>query len=193
MLNIALGIVHNKANAAANRAQITNLVPLVVPHYLPEGSGTLEDNTGIYYTLSGVSTEHVVSLYQVVPFGVTRPNNMNSIDSHNVIYGNNDTNKTAYHSRFFNWLFKRGTDYGADVVLYVRFPNLFAAADLDLALARLTTTRVFLERVWGKAASVRLLRVLRSFGEETLSEALSFDAAVTALKVRIVARGLEWE
>jgi hypothetical protein len=118
---------------------------------------------------------------------------MGDIDSWNVIYGNNDTDKTGDHARFFNWLFKRATDNGAEVVCYARFPSLIDAADLNIALARLTTTRVFLERTWGKIAHVRLLRLLRSFREETLDETQTFDNAITSLKARIIARGMEWE
>lgn len=193
MLNIALGIVHNKNTNAANRQQITNLLPLVVPHYLPEPDGTADNNVGVYFTLAGVTTEHVARFYQVVPFGVTRPTNMDLLRSHNVIYGNNDTDKTGDHSRFFNWLFKRGTDNGADVVCYVRFPGLIDAGDIDTALGRLTTKRIFLERAWGKMVSARLMEAWRSFREETLREDLVFDDAVTELKTRIVAYGLESE
>lgn len=192
MLNLALGLVHNKANNAANRAQITNLLPLVVPHYLPEGA-TVDDAAGVSYTLAGVTTEHVARFYQVVPFGVTRPNNMGLLDSHNCIYGNNDTDKTGDHARFFNWLFKRGCDYGADVVCYVRFPNLLSAADVETMLSRLTNTRVFFERTWGKAVSVRLLRALRALGQETMREDLTFDDALPDLRARIQAAGMEYE
>lgn len=186
MPKLAVGLVHNKNTALANRQQIQNLLPLVVANTEP---GTERR----YYTLSGVTTPHEAIFFQVVPFGVAPPNNLYDLDSYKVFYGNNDTDKVGDHARFFNWLFKRGTDFGADVVLYVRFPNLFGAADLDTALGRLTSTRVFLNRVWGKAASVMLLRALRAAREETLDEALPFDNAVEALKTRIVARGLEWE
>ena len=191
MLRLALGLVHNKANNAANRAQITNLAALVVATQV-----TNPDVPGAFtwsYSLSGVTVEHTAIFFQVVPFGVTRPTNMGLLPSYNVIYGQGDNDKTADHSRFFNWLFKRGCDYGADVVFYVRFPSLIDAADINAALARLTTTRVFLERAWGKMASVQLLQVLRALREETLDESLQFDDAVTALKARLAARGLEWE
>jgi len=186
MLRLAVGLVHNKNTALANRQQITNLAALIVTNTEP-GTGR------VYYTLSGVTVEHECIFFQVVPFGVTVPTNINSIDSYKVFYGGGDSDKTGDHARFFNWLFKRGSDYGADIVLYVRFPNLLAAADINLALLRLTLTRVFLERVWGKMVGVRLLQVLRSFQEETLNETLTFDTAVEDLKSRIVARGLEWE
>jgi hypothetical protein len=186
VLKIALGLVHNKNTALANHQQIQNLLPMVVTNTEPV---TLRK----YYTLSGVTMEHEAIFFQVVPFGVTPPNNLSDLDSYKVFYGNNDTDKTGDHARFFNWLFKRGTDYGADVVLYVRFPSLFGAVDLDLRLARITSTRVFIEAAWGKAVHVKLLRVLRAAVEETLDESLQFDNAVTALKARIIARGLEWE
>lgn len=192
MINIALGLVHNKNTNAANRAQITNLLPLVVTHYLPDGA-TADTATGVYYTLAGVVIEHTVKFYQVVPFGVTRPSNMNLLNSHNVIYGTGDENKTGDHSRFFNWLFKRGTDGGADVVFYVRFPNLIDAGDISVALGRLTTTRIFLERTWGKVISIRLLRILRALRQETLREDLTFDNALPDLRQRIQALGLEYE
>jgi hypothetical protein len=185
-LKLACALVHNKNTALANRTQITNLAALVVTNTDPV--------TGrVSYTLSGVTIEHECIFLQVVPFGVARPSNMGNLNSYNVIYGTGDENKTGDHARFFNWILKRGCDYGADIVLYVRFPNLLAATDINLALARLTTTRVFLERTWGKMASARLLQVLRSLREETLDEGQAFDNAVEDLKARIVARGMEWE
>src|SRR5574341_105300 len=185
MLNLALGLVHNKATALANRQQIANLLPLVVKTFVQTGTDGSGNPIGFFeYTLAGVATEHRVKFFQVVPFGVTPPNNLYDLDSYKVFYGNNDTDKVGDHARFFNWLLKRGCDYGADVALYVRFPSLFGAADLDTALGRLTSTRVFLERVWGKAASVILLRRLRENRQETLDETLAFDEAVAALRAR---------
>ena len=191
MLRLAFGLVHNKASDAANWAQITNLAAMVVATQV-----TNPDVPGAFtwsYSRSGVTVEHTAIFFQVVPFGVTRPSNMGLLPSYNVIYGPGDNDKTGDHARFFNWLLKRGCDYGADVVFYVRFPSLIDAADINAALARLTTTRVFLERAWGKMASVQLLQVLRALREETLDESLQFDDAVTALKARLAARGLEWE
>ena len=189
MIKIAVGLVHNKNTALANRQQIQNLLPLVVTNTDANGRKT--------YTLSGVTIEHEAIFFQVVPFGVTPPTNLYDLDSYKVFYGANDTDKVGDHARFFNWLFKRGTDYGADIVCYLRFPALVDAADLNLAIARLTTTRVFLNRVWGKMASVTLLRTLRatrqSNTEDTLDETLSFDNAIETLKARILARGMEYE
>lgn len=185
MIKLALGLIHNKATALANRQQIQNLLPLVVSN--------TDANGRPFYTLSGVLTEHEVMFYQAIPFGVAHPNNLYSLDSHKVFYGAGDENKTGEHPRFFNWLFKRATDYGAEVVCFVRFPTLFASADIDVALARITTTRLLLVRTWGFMVSVRLLRALRAMGEETLDEGQAFDNAIDNLKTRMQARGMEWE
>lgn len=194
MIHLAVGLIHNKTGNG-NRNQINTLVPLIVRH-IETGidPDTQEGDTGrIWYTLSDLNTEHEVKFFQVIPFGVNPPNNLYSLDSWKVFYGQGDEDKVGEHSRFFNWLVKRGTDHGADVVLYVRFPNLFGAVDLDTTLSRLTTRRVFIERAWGKAFSVILLRRLRENRQETLREDLPFDDALLDLRARIIALGLEYE
>ena len=194
MLHLALGLVHNKGNLA-NRQQIQNLLPLVVKNIEPildpdTNQPMFDAQSGDplvwhWYSLAGLSVAHEVKFYQVIPFGVNPPNNLYDLDSAKVYYGPNHADKTGEHPRFFNWLLKRGTDNGAGISLYLRFPALFGAVDLDLRLGQLVNDMEFLEPAWGKVATLRLLRVVGQLREDT-----NFDAAVTDLKARIIQRGL---
>jgi len=187
MLHLALGLVHNRGNLG-NRAQIANLLPLVVPHFEQEGLNPDSEPYGQWwYSLLNLTLEHQVRFYQIIPFGITPPNNLYDLDSHKVFYGQGDVDKTGEHPRFFNWLLKRGTDYGADVAIYLRAPTLFSAIDLDTRLQAMEADRVLLEPLWGKVATVRCLRAVGQLREDR-----TFDLAVDDLKARILARGLRY-
>lgn len=196
MFRLGLGLIHNRGNLG-NRSQIQSLLALVVQHFVqftdPDtGALLVNSDSGEprgyeWYSLAGVTTEHEVRFYQVVPFGVNPPNNLYDLDSHKVFYAARDEDKVAEHPRFFNWLLKRGTDFGADAAIYVRFPLLFSSIDLDLRLQRIIQNpdRVLLEPTWGKVGTVRLLREVGQVRED-----LDFDSGLTDLRARIAARGL---
>lgn len=125
-MNLAIVLTHNKPD---NSKQIEDLASLIEDNRTPEvdkegnPTGRMDKNGEIitrhtHYNLKGLP-EHEVKFYQIVPFGVERPANMNLIDSHNVIYGKGDEDKVRNHKRFFNWGLKRATDYGADLVLHL--------------------------------------------------------------------------
>jgi hypothetical protein len=192
MLSIALCIVHNRTNLG-NRQQITALAGLLTTHYEPAPDATATARDWQWYSLTDLAVEHVVTVYQVLPAGVARPNNMNTLYGYNVIYGGGNADKTGEHPRFFNWALKRGVDNGADIAGYLRFPALFGANDLNTAIGRLTSTRVLITRTWGWLLSPILLRTLRAAGEETLNETMLFDDAITDLRQRLTLRGLESE
>ena len=187
MIQLALGLVHNRGNLA-NRQQIANLLPIVISHFEQTGTGSDGEPIGSWwYSLQNLTLEHRVKFYQVIPFSVNPPNNLYDLDSYKVFYGAGDEDKTGEHCRFFNWLLKRGTDYGAEVVLYLRSPALFGAIDLDTRLRAMEADRVFLEPLWGKIGALRLLREVGQLRENRV-----FDLAVDDLKVRITARGLRY-
>jgi hypothetical protein len=137
----------------------------------------------IFYSLTG--TVHRVRFYQVVPFGVTSPENVDAINSQKVWYRARDEDKVNDHPRFYNWGLERGTDYGAEAVVHITDPVTYTTADLEIHLATLRNSMVFREPIWGK---VTALRLLREVGQ--LDERLTFDNALVDLRARIDAAGL---
>jgi len=198
MLKLSLGLVHNKGNLG-NRQQIQNLLPLVVAHWEtlldPDTGEPIVDPIsgdpvqGIWYSLSNLTIEHKVSFYQVIPYGVNPPNNLNSLNSSKVFYGAGDNDKTGEHPRFHNWLLRRGTGEGADICLYIRFPTLFGLVDLETRLTLMANNDrlVLMEPTWGKMTALRCLSEVGRLAEDR-----PFDDAFTDLRQRIINRGLEW-
>ena len=183
-MNLAICLIHNR-NAAANRNQITAIADLVVSNYLPLGS-TSEEYEERYYTIAGLTVPHVANFYQVVPFGASRPNNMGTLDSHNVLYGARDEDKIGTHPRFRNWPIKRACEYGADVVALVTDHAQFTVAGLALQIARLVDRRLLVLPLWGLAVSCRLFPLIGQFRED-----LNAVDALADLRARILAAG--WE
>ena len=183
-MNLAICLIHNRT-APQNRNQITTIAALVVPNYLPPGA-TADDYDAVYYTISGLAVEHVARFYQCVPFGVNQPNNMGLLDSHNVIYGVRDENKTGTHPRFRNWCIKRACDYGADVVALVTDHAQFTVTGLALQIARLVNRRVLVLPLWGLAVACRLFPLVGQFREDQ-----NATDSLADLRDRIVAAG--WE
>jgi len=178
-MELAFILVHN-LGALANAAQITTMMTLITPVVeLIDG----EDTVMPVYDLIG--TLHRVRFYQVVPFGVETPANLDALNSHKVWYKAGDEDKVSDHPRFYNWGLKRGTDYGAQTVVYITDPVTYTTIDLELHLTQLRNSMVFREPSWGK---VTALRLLREVGQ--LNERLTFDNAIVDLRARIDAAGL---
>jgi len=187
VLNLALGLVHNRGNLG-NRQQIINLLPLVIPHFEQTDTDPGGEPVGFWwYSLLNLTLEHQVRFYQVIPFGVNPPNNLYDLNSRKVFYYAPDDDKVDEHPRFLNWLLKKGTDEGADVAIYLRAPALFSAVDLDTRLRAMEADRVLLEPLWGKIMAVRLLREVGQLREDQ-----AFDLSVDDLKARITAKGLRY-
>lgn len=113
-----------------------------------------------YYTLQGLP-DYEVKFFQIIPFGVTPPPNLDQIDSHKVWYGEGDSDKQGDHPRFFNWAVKRGTDYGAEIVLYMDDVKKLSIDDLAIELNTLADPNVkteFIKNVSGKQITVKALR-----------------------------------
>jgi hypothetical protein len=190
---ISVVLVHNRNNTQ-NVAQINALLPKIITTWMtPDGpAGVPRDqipNETPYwpiFTISGVSTPHEVLFYQILPFGATKPSNMDLLWSHNVIYGQGDNDKTGSHPRFINWLMKRGFDQGADVVVYIADTVSFTGASLQTELNALSETMVLREPSWGKVIAKKLFIVVGQ-----LLEDLNFNASLLNLRQRLIAAGLE--
>src|SRR3990172_3452523 len=157
-MKLAIVIVHNKTNSE-NQAQISSILPLVVKNSqlitedIYDSNGNVigqQINESYYYIIKGLTIPHEVRFYQVVPYGVNHPLNFNELDSHNVIYGEGDEDKTGNHPRFFNWGLKRGTDYGADVVIYLIDPSQLTAAKIQAGLDLIQSGKDFIDLPWVK-------------------------------------------
>lgn len=190
-MNIAITLVHNKT-AAENEAQIEALKPLIeiqeetFDEYDSEGN-VIGQFTKNYYTIKGLTLEHRALFFQVVPFGVTEPTNLYDIDSHKVIYGVGDEDKIGDHPRFFNWGLKRGTDYGADVVIHIDDASKFDPTKISIKLDKVLDEKdktEYAEDTYGKISSLRLLKEVGQLKEDqTLLD------AITDLKARVVEGG----
>ena len=120
-MNLAIILVHNKSTSE-NIAQIDTIKSLLTEitdgPFINEETG--ETWTTIHHEIIGLGFPHQVKVYQVIPFGVTPPSNIYDINSGGLVqYGKGDEDKVGKHPRFFNWGLKRGTDYGADIVIYL--------------------------------------------------------------------------
>ena len=184
-MELAFTLVHN-LGALANAAQIVRMLTLITPVVeLIDG----EDTVMPVYDLTG--TLHRVRFYQVVPFGVETPANLDALNSHKVWYRAGDENKTDDHPRFYNWGLKRGTDYGAEAVVHITDAVTFTAIDLELHLAQLRNSMVFREPSWGQITALRLLREVGQLKEvNEANEVLTFTDAIVDLRARIDAAGL---
>lgn len=190
-MKIAITLVHNKI-PQENEAQIEFLKPLIVkntfpiPIYDQEGNKVGQDE-GYYYSIKDLDVPHEASFFQIVPFGVTPPPNLYHIDSHKVFYAKGDEDKTGDHPRFFNWGLKRGTDYGADISIYLDDPKKMNLKDLPFYLNSLIDPddkTEFAEDQFGKMGTLRLLKEVGQLKEDrTLADAL------TDLKSRNTKRG----
>lgn len=151
-MKLAITIVHNKSDAQ-NEAQITALASLL--ETVTDGPFTNPDTgetwTTTHHEIKGLAIPHGVRVYQVIPFGVTPPPNRYAINSGGIVqFGENDTDKTGNHPRFFNWGLKRGTDHGAEVCLYIEDVSKFDPTKLQF-------DKDFSEEDFGKVATLKLL------------------------------------
>ena len=115
-MKIAITLVHNHSDSE-NEAQIDTILGLVEritdTHTDPESG---EDFFTYHYEIKGLGVPHEVRFYHVVPFGVTKPSNLDQLDGHKVFYG---PEFQMVDKTFFDWGLKRGVDNGADVSLYL--------------------------------------------------------------------------
>jgi hypothetical protein len=205
-MRIALGLIHNKAGNG-NRQQINALLPFVERHVVDTNGVEFDPDVvddveilRIYYTIAGLAVQHEVIFFQVLPFGVNPPNNLYSLNSRKVLYGQGDNDKTGTHPRFWNWgLHRAFNNDEADVAGLITDISQFTVAGLQFQLNRLIDRRVLVVPLWGVLASSRLMEIVAArqpgqrVGETLLREDMPFGSALDDMRARIVARGLEHE
>lgn len=143
-----------------------------------------------YYTLKGLP-EYNVKFYQIVPYGVEKPSNIHLIDSHNVFYGEGDEDKIGDHPRFFNWAIKRGTDMGAEVVLYMDDVKKLSIDDLAVELNTLLDPDIKTEFIENESAKISTVKLLRDEGH--LREDKSLSEELVDYKEKISEKVIEME
>jgi hypothetical protein len=205
MIYISLGLIHNKSGNG-NRRQIEDLLAVGITRHHADAN-RIEFNPSTqagdivydWYTFDGLAVEHEVSFFQVIPFGVNEPNNLYTLNSRKVFYGNGDNDKVGTHPRFHNWGLKRAFDHGANVAGIITDVGQFTIAGLQFQLNRLVDRRILVFPLWGMLASSRLFEIVTTrqpgqlIGETFLREDLPLSSAVDDLRARIIARGFEYE
>jgi hypothetical protein len=172
MVKLAICLFHNKG-ANANEAQITKVLQGVTKvtdtHTDPE---TGESFDTYHYEISSLNIEHEARFYQVVPQGVTRPPNLDLLDSWNVFFG---PDQPSHNRRFFNWGLKRAVDHGADAVIYIDDHAELTIPRLRTALQTLAGPRVWVDAPFGFVVEKKVLLAIGQMVEDgvTLSQAIS--------------------
>lgn len=184
-MTIALVLVHNKGDQG-NASQIETALSL-----LERKTETISVE-GSFYDVSYYEFKlfpgHKVLPFHIVPYGVTRPANLDTLDGYKVLYGAGDEDKTGDHPRFFNWGLKRGTDHGADLAVQLQDVSKVNLRTLKAKLEELAdadSTLEFIEEVGLKAGTKRLLKTVGQLDENLANP---FEA----LKKKITDRGLRY-
>lgn len=177
-MNISITLVHNKTDAE-NQAQIESLKSLLntiedIHDEFDENGEVVGQFSTFHQEFIGLNIPHVVKIYQVIPFGVTPPENRGDINSGGIVYyGKGDEDKVGDHPRFFNWGAKRGIDQGADVSLYIDDVSKLNVTDLR---ATLNSKPEFKEETFGKVISKE------EFGKGQLDEKKSLKDIISEKK-----------
>lgn len=188
-MKIALIFVHNREDIEnVNQIDaIKNLVVEVVdgPFVNTETGDTW---TTIHHEIKEVGVPHEVKIYQVVPFGVTPPTNRYEINSGGIVqYGKGDEDKRDNHPRFFNWGLKRGTDYGAEIVIYVEDYKKLDFKKLLPKLQKLEDVTDTTEFVDDLSCKITTLKLLKEIGQ--LDETKTKTQAISDLKQKVLDKG----
>jgi len=174
-MKLALILTHNKSNQE-NTNQINSVKSILKevtdgPFFNEE---TGETWTTIHHEIIGLNIPHEVKVYQIVPFGVTPPENIYEINSGGIVYYlKGDEDKTGDHPRFFNWGLKRGTDYGAEIVIHLEDYKKLKVEDLPFYLNSLidpNDTTEFAEDQSSKFSTLRLLKEIGLIDENKTKE-----------------------
>src|SRR3990167_6944670 len=178
-MNLAIVLIHNKT-PQENEAQITALKLLLKEvidgPFVDEVTG--ETWTTIHHEIIGLGISHEVKVYQVIPFGVMPPPNRYEVNSGGLVYyGKGDEDKVGEHPRFFNWGLKRGTDYGADIVIHMEDYKKFKAGDIPFYISSLidpTDKTEYIEDESAKYSTLKLLTIVGQLDEnKTKLQAIS--------------------
>ena len=187
-MNLAIALVHNKGSLG-NEAQIVSLLKLVekkIETFIDPDTG--EEQKTHYYRFKDLNLEHRLKMYQIVPYGVDIPTSYNLLDSHKVIYGEGDVDKSD--TRFFNWFLKRSTDYGADVIILADNVSELTPVDMESTISALHSKLDTLEYKEHDCGKLTTLRLLKDVGQ--LDEKKVYNDSLTDLKNRITAKGFTY-
>lgn len=170
-MNLAIVIVHNKTDLE-NVEQINTIDSLLTKitdtHILHKKNGEIEKTFYTYHYEFKEIPDAQVKIYQIVPYGVPIPSNFDLLDSHKVIYGAGDEDKTGDHPRFFNWGLKRATDYGADLVLHWDGKTSIDILELKKQIPQLIdkyNKKEYLESNFGQITTAKLLETVGQLQE----------------------------
>lgn len=199
-MKIAVVLIHNKTQVE-NEAQISLIANLVEEATeLLDGVddlGNVVPNafTRYFYRIKQLAIPHEVEFYHIIPYQpentsspykAVLPFNLNLLKGRTVQYGRGDEDKLGEHPRFFNWSLKRGTDYGADIVLYIDQPINFSRNEIRNALQALKGNTGLTEYTWGKLSTKRLIK---EAGQ--LDETKPLSQGLAELKQKAQQKGLE--
>jgi hypothetical protein len=193
---LAITLVHNKT-PQENEVQIAFSASRVTAVFVPFDDPEATKQAFSHYEINGLNTPHSVQFFHVVPFQpenqsepyvAVRPSNMNLLRGNCVEYGRGDEDKVGTHPRFFNWGLKRGTDYGADISLYLDLPenlNIGRLKNELLTLIDENDLTEFIEDSFGKLGTLKLLKEVGQLRED-----LPLTDAISDLKTRVTGKGL---
>lgn len=190
-MKLAIVIVHNKDDQK-NFDQIEFIKSLIVK--VTDVNNEYDDDGQIigtydtyHYEIKDSDIYSQVSIYQIFPFGVTPPSNKNDISSHNVYYGEGDEDKVGDHPLFFNWGVKRGTDYGADVVIYLEDHVTFDIESLYPDLEKLNDVSDTTEYIENSSCKIVSFKLLKEIGK--INEHKPMSQSIADLKQKVKAKG----
>lgn len=203
-MNLALVLIHNKSDQE-NFDQIEALKPFITK--ITDTQDELDDQGNIigtfdtyHYELQGLDFPHELKIYQILPYQPNNPRlqqgfpyegvwpvNSYDIDSYKVAYGKGDEDKTGDHPRFFNWGLKRGTDYGAEIVIYLEDHGKLDISALKTQIKKLDDKNDPAEFAENDAAKITTLKMLEEVGQ--LDEVKTKEEALTEYKEKIVDKG----
>lgn len=200
-MNIAIVVVHNKTQKE-NYNQIEflkqYLVKIIDHHTVTNEDGSIFEYDTYHYEINDLQGVNV-KIYQVLPFqpdnisdpyeGVW-PTNANDIDSHKVAYGKDNQEMTGDHPRFFNWGLKRGTDYGADIVVYLDDYKKLNTLELQTSLELISNKNNnigFIEKQSNLISSAKLIKE-----KIQIEENKNKTQGISELKQRLMEKGINY-
>ena len=184
-MKISITLVHNKGDKQ-NKAQIELLKPLIEKRSVAHDQYDKDYNLigqfyTYYYSLIGMPEDVEVMLYQVIPYGVTPPPNLDEIDSHKVFYGPEDAD--VDETRFFNWGTSRGSQHGAEVAIYVKNVKQLKLGDLLPSLRKVADKNNKEDMVEATSVTAISTRLFKEIGD--LDENEDVENALTKFKVEL--------
>lgn len=184
MVKIVLVLIHNKSNQE-NSDQIEGLKSFLSLNSRINNTTDMDGHvTGSYktyfYTLNALIEEHEVKIYQILPFGVIEPANINSLVSENVLYRLGDEDKVGDHPRFYNWALAKAVNNGFDIVSVIDDISTFDPTTL------LNNESLLVQTDWGDVMDKGLQEIHEDKVEvfdESMTLAESIDSVAEIVSV----------